>query len=197
MKEKALDDEEAKVYQQILEKQRADDEARAVLFFLSPLSRPGPQTRPPRLALLALQTLPRHRGNRGNRRNRRGGGQLDVGRADAVARHGRRDAVWVFAVGGDARAREVGRGGEDDRRPAGRQAVAVGRNAREPDVRERDGDAGGGERAGDAGAGAVGVAAGDGVAQPPAERRGAGLDPAGRVSRGDAAGELCGGAARR
>ena len=47
MKEKALDDEEAKVYQQILEKQRADDEARAVLFFLSPLSRPGPQTRPP------------------------------------------------------------------------------------------------------------------------------------------------------
>ena len=30
MKEKELDDEEAKVYQQILEKQRADDEARAV-----------------------------------------------------------------------------------------------------------------------------------------------------------------------
>ena len=93
-----------------------------------------------------------------------------MGRPDAVARHGHGDPRGDVAVGGNAGAREVGHGGEDDRRRAGRETLAVGRNAREPDVRERYGDAAGGERDGDAGDRAVGVAAGNGVAKPPAER---------------------------
>ena len=115
-----------------------------------------------------------------------------MGRPDPFSRHGYGDSRGDVAVGGNACAREVGHGREDDRRRSGRKTLAVGRDACEPDVRERNGDAAGGERDGDAGDRAVGVAAGDGVAQPSAERRGAGLDSTRRVPDRDSAGELCG-----